>query len=145
MQINFAFFFLFRFLRSQKSYSPPVDVELKIDNIVAELNVKSFQDKKFEVLNQCANIFNGHAVPNSRIYEMKTIDDVIEFYLTPVDCQTPYEKLDTSVPNLHIIKEARRFDPEKDGISPFPKSSTLVTGLKYRNKYKSHIAKTSWP
>lgn len=72
-------------------------------------------------------------------------DNVIEFYTTPVHTQTPYETLDQTVPNLHIIPGYRRFNPEVDGVSAFPKSSTLVTGLKYRKKYKGHIAKTSWP
>lgn len=71
-------------------------------------------------------------------------EDVIEFYTTPVDSRTPYETLDKTVPNLHILTEYKRYSPE-DGVSAFPKSSTLVTGLKYRNKYKGHIAKTSWP
>lgn len=109
------------------------------------MNITNLQDNKFEFLSKCANVFNGHAVPNSRIYEMKSIDDVIEYYQTPVDCQSPYDKLDKSIPNLHIIPEARRYNPETDGSSAFPKSSTLVTGLKYRKKYKGHIAKSSWP
>lgn len=76
---------------------------------------------------------------------LQSLDDVIEFYTTPVNCQTPYETLDKTVPNLHVIPEYRRYDPETDGVSAFPKSSTLVTGLKYRKKYKGFIAKTSWP
>lgn len=75
------------------------------------------------------------------------LDDVIEFYTAPIVKLTPYETLvkDNSVPNLHIIPEYRRYNPDEDGVSAFPKSSTLVTGLKYRKKYKGHIAKTSWP
>lgn len=72
-------------------------------------------------------------------------DDVIRFYTTPVNSQTPYETLDKTVPNLHIIADAKRYNPDEDGVSAFPKSSTLVTGLKYRKKYKGHTAKTSWP
>lgn len=132
-------------MRSQPAYDPPSDVQQKVDSIAKELNVSNLQDKKFEFLDQCAKIFNGHVVPNSRIYEMKSVKDVVEFYSTPVNVRTPYEELDQSVPNLHIIPEAKRYDPETDGVSAFPKSSTLVTGLKYRKKYKSHIAKTSWP
>lgn len=135
----------FRFLRSQASYNPPNDVEQKINNVVKELNVTNFQERKFDLLNECSKIFGGHFVPNSRIYEMKSIKDVTEFYLTPVDCRTPYEELDQSIPNLHIIQEAKRYDPETDGISAFPKSSTLVTSLKHRKKYKGHVEKSSWP
>ncbi|XP_070505976.1 large ribosomal subunit protein mL50 [Chironomus tepperi] len=133
------------FLRSQNSYDPPSDVEQKINDVVKELNVTNFQEKKFNLLNECSKVFNGHFVPNSRIYEMKSIKDVTEFYQTPVNCRTPYEELDQSIPNLHIISEAKRYDPETDGVSAFPKSSTLVTSLKHRKKYKGHIAKSSWP
>lgn len=74
-------------------------------------------------------------------------DDVIEFYSTPINQQTPFDTLvkENNVPNLHIIPEYRRYNPDEDGVSAFPKSSTLVTGLKYRKKYKGHTAKTSWP
>lgn len=113
--------------------------------MVKELNVSNFQETKFDFLNGCAKIFNGHAIPNSRIYEMKTVKDVIDFYSTTVDVRTPYEELDRTVPNLYVISEAKRYDPETDGISAFPKSSTLVTGLKHRKKYKGHFAKSSWP
>ena len=74
------------------------------------------------------------------------LDDVVDFYHTAIDVKTPYENLvQETVPNLHVIQDYRRFNPEEDGVSAFPKSSTLVTGLKYRKKYKGHIAKTSWP
>ncbi|KAG5672478.1 hypothetical protein PVAND_002605 [Polypedilum vanderplanki] len=133
------------FLRSQKEYDPPIDAKEKIETIAKELNVIDLQEKKFEFLNQCAITFNDHSVPNSRIHEMKTVADVIEYYQTPVTCRTPYEDLDRSVPNLHILDNAKRWSPE-DGIpTAYPQSSTLVTGLKYRKKYPGHIAKTSWP
>jgi len=51
--------------------------------------------------------------------------------------------------NLHIQYEYHRFNSETDtkfgGHTAFPKSSTLVTGLKYKNKYQGNIAKRSWP
>lgn len=109
------------------------------------MNVSNFEENKFDFLDKCSKIFDGHAVPNSRIYEMRCVKDVIGFYATPVNVQTPYEELDQSVPNLHIITEARRYDPETDGISAFPKSSTLVTGLRSRRKYRGHVEKSSWP
>jgi large subunit ribosomal protein L50 len=77
-------------------------------------------------------------------------DDVLEFYSTPVDTTLPMDRIAQNVPqNLHLIHEPKRFHPEDDemfgGNTAFPKSSTLVTGLKYRKKYKGHQAKTSWP
>lgn len=51
--------------------------------------------------------------------------------------------------NLHIQNGYKRFVPEEDtmfkGQTAFPKSSTLVTGLKYRGKYSGSTAKSSWP
>lgn len=51
--------------------------------------------------------------------------------------------------NLHIQTEYVRFTGDTAdkfrGQTAFPKSSTLVTGLKYRNKYEGFTAKRSWP
>lgn len=51
--------------------------------------------------------------------------------------------------NLQILNNYRRFHPEEDtmfnGITAFPKYSTLVSGLKYRKKYCGHSVKRSWP
>lgn len=158
--------FVCRFLRSQRPYEPPKDAVDIINAIVKELKgVKDFQAQKFEFLTRCSNAFSKHSVPNSLLFEIKSLgksphfsrvtqsfifvflDDVYDFYMTPVDVQTPYQALvkENNLPNLHIIPEYRRYSPEEDGVSAFPRSSTLVTGLKYRNKYKGHIAKTSWP
>lgn len=152
-------------MRSIKSYEPQRASVLEVvEKIVEELDgVKNFPEQKFELLTRCEAAFS-HSVPNSQLFEIKNIgkfnkflscclkliillvsDDVIRFYTTPVNCQTPYETLDKTVPNLHIIAEAKRYNPDEDGVSAFPKSSTLVTGLKYRKKYKGHTAKTSWP
>lgn len=115
-----------------------------IDTIVKDLNITDVKAQKFEFLNECAKAFN-HAVPNSQLYEMKTINDVIDFYFMPVNCRTPYEQIDKTIPNLYVIPEARRYNKETDGPTAFPKSSTLVTGLKYRKKYEGNVARNSWP
>lgn len=151
-------------MRAQKAYEPPTDVLETLKNIFKELGgLKNFKEQKFEILTRCGAAFSNHYVPNSQLFEIKCVgewlvynflsdayekfvlDDVIQFYATPVCTKTPYETLDNTVPNLHIIPEYKRYNPEEDGISAFPRSSTLVTGLKYRKKYKGHIAKTSWP
>lgn len=78
-------------------------------------------------------------------------EDAVEFYSTPVDTTLPLDAMKTvELPeNLYIQHEYIRFHPETDtmfgGKSAFPKSSTIVTGLKYKNKYKGHVAKKSWP
>lgn len=52
-------------------------------------------------------------------------------------------------PNLHIQQDYVRFTKETSsffgGHTAFPKSSTIVTGLKYRNKYPGYEAKRKWP
>ncbi|KAJ0180780.1 hypothetical protein K1T71_004184 [Dendrolimus kikuchii] len=80
-----------------------------------------------------------------------SVDDLMSFYNTPVDTRTPFEALKKmDLPkNLHIQKDYARFHPDKDtlfnGQSAFPKSSTIVTGLKARKKYEGYTAKRSWP
>ena len=77
-------------------------------------------------------------------------DDVEIFYSTPVDTRVPLDKFkEVDLPaNLHIQYEYHRFHPDTDtkfgGISAFPKRSTIVTGLKYKDKYPGYVAKPSW-
>lgn len=86
-------------------------------------------------------------------FSLKTIiDDVLNFYVTPVESITPIEKMaiDPNLPkNLHLIQEYTRFQSGTDemfgGKTAFPKSSTLISSLKNRKKYQGHQAKNSWP
>lgn len=145
------------FLRSTKPYAPPQNVAGKVKEICESLKVPGKKDyalgsleEKFTVLEACSNDFM-HSVPNSQLYEIKTIDDIVRFYETPVDTTVPLDAMkQMELPeNLHIQYEYHRFNPETDtmfgGQSAFPKSSTLVTGLKYRGKYLGYNAKRSWP
>ncbi|XP_033243676.1 39S ribosomal protein L50, mitochondrial, partial [Drosophila miranda] len=106
--------------------------------------------EKFQFLSACFQELQ-HGVPNSQVHELCTVADVIAFYETPVDTTAPLDALRrTDLPeNLHMQYEYLRFNPETDtkfnGKTAFPKSSTLVTGLKYRGKYEGHEAKRSWP
>ena len=76
------------------------------------------------------------------------IDDIRSFYLTTVDVRVPLEKFKSIElpPNVHIQYDYHRFHPETDtmfnGISAFPKSNTVVTGLKYKKKYAGHYTKS---
>ncbi|XP_017043437.1 uncharacterized protein LOC108089591 [Drosophila ficusphila] len=142
------------FLRPHKPYTPPADAADRIRSVAASLQLKSDElgnlSEKFEFLAACFNELQ-HGVPNSQVHELRTIGDVISFYETPVDTTVPLDALKrVELPeNLHIQYEYLRFNPETDtkfnGKTAFPKSSTLVTGLKYRNKYEGHEAKRSWP
>lgn len=70
------------------------------------------------------------------------IGDIYEFYETPVDTVVPYDALQNRElpPNLHILSDYHRFHPDTDtmfeGVTAFPRSSNLVTGLKTKKKYK---------
>ncbi|KAM7355737.1 mitochondrial ribosomal protein L50 [Cochliomyia hominivorax] len=145
------------FLRPLKPYQAPLNAAEKVQQICSNLQISNKPDyalksleEKFKFLQACYNDFQ-HSVPNSQVHELKTVGDVIKFYETSVNTTVPYEALkQMQLPeNLHIQYDYVRFNPEKDtkfnGQTAFPKSSTLVTGLKYRGKYEGHEAKRSWP
>uniref|UniRef100_A0A6M2DHE5 Large ribosomal subunit protein mL50 n=1 Tax=Xenopsylla cheopis TaxID=163159 RepID=A0A6M2DHE5_XENCH len=138
------------FLRPQKAYDPPTDADSKVTEVCESLNI-AVDNKtklqgldKFNVLNSCSAVFK-HSIPNSLLFEIETVGDVKKFYRTPVVTVTPLEALKTMdlPPNLHVSYEYLRFHPDTDklfgGQTAFPESSTLVTGLKYKNKYPGHI------
>ncbi|XP_001850009.2 uncharacterized protein LOC6040644 [Culex quinquefasciatus] len=144
------------YLRSSKQYAPPEDVLSKIRELAKSANIsdsnKKFADnqQKFDFLAACFTTFK-HSVPNSCLHDIECVEDALAFYQTPVSTITPLESLKSvDLPeNLHIQHEYVRFHPETDtmfgGKSAFPKSSTVVTGLKYKDKYRGHEAKKSWP
>ena len=151
-----------------------VEAKLKeiIQKYVSQGSSLSNGRTKFKVLSACFKEFN-HSVPNSRLHEVNNTgellylfpghrmlqlvsfifiipDDLVEFYKTPVDVRIPLEKFKSiELPqNLHIQYEYHRFHPETDtrfnGVSAFPQSSTIVTGLKYKKKYAGYTAKPRW-
>ncbi|KAG8224147.1 hypothetical protein J437_LFUL005481 [Ladona fulva] len=146
------------FLRAQKAYDPPEDVTSRLNSIIESVfgNSLDFNAKlenptqKFKFLEACSYEFS-HSVPNSLLHTMETLGDVIKFYKSPVSTRTPLDQLKSMdlPPNLHVQYEYHRFHPDDDvmfgGITAFPKSSTLVTGLKYKKKYRDYMAKKSWP
>lgn len=147
---------LFRFNRSYKPYSPPDNVSDTVQKLCEQLELSpdaklNDLSLKFELLKSCQGAFNDHLVPNSLLHEIRCVQDVIEFYSTPVDTTLPMDRI-SSIPdlpqNLYIQQDYVRFTPETNGIfngvSAFPKSSTLVTGIRTRRKYKGLEAQRSW-
>uniref|UniRef100_A0A1Y1MDP8 Large ribosomal subunit protein mL50 n=1 Tax=Photinus pyralis TaxID=7054 RepID=A0A1Y1MDP8_PHOPY len=145
------------FLRPQKEYTPPEDVKSKLEAIFhSVLGTKEGQTRldnlslRFQVLNTCYKEFQ-HGIPNSLLHTIETTSDVHNFYTTPLSTITPYENIKNMdvPPNLHVQYEYHRFHPETDtkfgGITAFPRSSTIVSGLKYKEKYKGHQQRESWP
>jgi len=78
------------------------------------------------------------------LHTIKTPLDVLNFYNTTVTTTTPYEELRTKQlpPNLHVQYDYVRFHPDTDtmfnGITAYPESSTIVTGLKAKEKYQGY-------
>ncbi|CAH0604981.1 unnamed protein product [Chrysodeixis includens] len=143
------------FLRPTKPWAPPANIEETITKICASNGLSADSqfdalETKFSVLKACFEE-TGYDVPNSQLHTIETVDDLKKFYLTPVDTATPFDALKRmELPkNLHVQPDYVRFHPDKDtmfgGVSAFPKSSTIVTGLKARKKYEGYTAKTSWP
>ncbi|KAH8371513.1 hypothetical protein KR093_007797 [Drosophila rubida] len=147
-----------RFLRPNKPYTPANDAAERVRSVATQLQMgnggdqRKFSDlnEKFKFLSACFEQLQ-HSVPNSQVHELATVGDVVAFYQQAVDTTVPLDALKRSeLPeNLHIQYEYLRFNPATDtkfdGKTAFPKSSTLVTGLKYRRKYEGHEAKRSWP
>ncbi|XP_063378488.1 large ribosomal subunit protein mL50 [Cydia fagiglandana] len=143
------------FLRPNKPWDPPSDIEPTVLEICTENGLSMDAEfmslkVKFTVLNACFQE-TGHSVPNSLLHSIETVEDLLEFYKTPVDTKTPFDSLKKmDLPkNLHVQEDYVRFHPDKDtlfdGQSAFPKSSTIVSGLKTRKKYEGYSAKRSWP
>uniref|UniRef100_A0A1B6BYY2 Large ribosomal subunit protein mL50 n=1 Tax=Clastoptera arizonana TaxID=38151 RepID=A0A1B6BYY2_9HEMI len=140
------------FLRQVKEYNPPDKVKERFQQLVDKIygskvstgKIIETAEKKFMLLNECFKEFN-HGIPNSLLHTISTIGDVQKFYETPVVTTTPLDLMKNLElpPNLHVNYEPVRFHPETDtmfgGKTAFPKSSTLVTGIRTRKKYKSYI------
>ncbi|XP_057321024.1 uncharacterized protein LOC130664871 [Microplitis mediator] len=144
------------FLRPLKPYEPPKDASEKLDKICKDqgLSENDFTelkdlDLRFKLFSICADEFKCH-IPNSILFNIQTIGDLRKFYQTQIDTTLPLDanKNIDLPPNLHIQYEYNRFHPDTDtkfnGKTAFPKSSTLVTGLKYKKKYPSLILDSPW-
>ncbi|XP_015603113.1 uncharacterized protein LOC107271513 [Cephus cinctus] len=145
------------FLRPLKPYEVPADVS---ERFIKVCQVEGFSTddnttiedpvSRFKLFVACEKEFK-HSLPNSMLVDIETIGQLRNFYETPVSTTTPLEALArVKLPkNLHIQLNYHRFHPETDtmfgGKTAFPKSSTLVTGLTYKKKYRGHIQKTSFP
>lgn len=144
------------YLRAVKPYDPPQNVDEQVYKIAKDSGITnptqpfSGTEQKFAFLSTCSDAL-GHSVPNSILHDVHTVEDAVVFYQTAIDTRLPLDAISgVELPeNLHIQREPIRFHPETDtmfgGKSAFPKSSTVVTGLKYKRKYAGHEAKKSWP
>ncbi|XP_059163207.1 large ribosomal subunit protein mL50-like [Physella acuta] len=136
---------------SVKGYTPPPDVEQKVvamaGSIVGAQIDPSYRldDRllKFKLLTKLMTEFD-HSIPHADLSTMNTVQDVVQFFATPVRDTSSYEDMaKLNLPkNLHIQLEPVRFDPETDtffdGKTAFPGRPTIVTSLKYSRKYKGN-------
>ena len=84
---------------------------------------------------------------------MKTVEDVIEFYKTPIKGISTLDDLSrrkNELPsNLHVINDYIRFNPEKDtffnGKDAYPKRPLTVTGIRGKQKYEDIKVPFEWP
>lgn len=142
------------YLRPHKDYYPPENVEEQFSGLCQSILGDEFDSRspvshehKYELLNACFQEFN-HSVPNGILHTIKSPDEILQFYKTEIVCTNPLDALKEQElpPNLHVQYEYLRFHPETDtmfgGISAFPHSSTIVTGLKSKKKYKGYKVKT---
>ncbi|KAK3859699.1 hypothetical protein Pcinc_034205 [Petrolisthes cinctipes] len=145
------------YLRTQKPYSPPTDVDTQVREICKKVLQSSARNTtfvdaatKFTVLKQCSQAL-GHAVPNSLLHKINNVGDLVAFYKAEVDTTVPLDRLkQQNLPkNLHVINNYTRFHSETDtkfgGVSVFTRDSTLVTGLKTKKKYPGNTVRSRWP
>ncbi|XP_043200084.1 39S ribosomal protein L50, mitochondrial-like [Amphibalanus amphitrite] len=144
--------------RPSRPYQPPVDVHSQLSEVFRAVlgpaagahTAVGDLAAKHRLLTACADRL-GHHVTNSQLHNITTLGDVISYYSEPVTTSTPLEQLsEQELPkNIHVQLEYLRFHPETDtkfgGVTAFPKSSTVVSSIKYKKKYRGYATPKSWP
>ncbi|XP_004638148.1 39S ribosomal protein L50, mitochondrial [Octodon degus] len=100
-------------LRS-RAYMPPEDLQSRLESHIKEIFGSSLPNNwqdisledcrmKFSLLAQLADDL-GHAVPNSRLSQMCSVKDVLDFYSVPVQESSKFDELTASnlPPNVKI-------------------------------------------
>lgn len=147
-----------------KPYDPPTDAEERVIAAYEEATSKSAPEDlmnieladhyfKFKFLKLCASRFD-HQVENCDLHRIKTVGDVVLYYTTPIRGVSAYDQLvrqqDQLPPNLHILPEAKRFDPNETdafhkGIDAYPGTIEVVKGIRAKEKYPPLKRKIRWP
>ncbi|KAM9213081.1 large ribosomal subunit protein mL50 [Leptosomus discolor] len=100
-----------------RNYFPPENIQSCLESHVKEIFGPSFSDNwqqtplkenrlKYRLLAQLAAEL-GHAVPNSQLHLMRSAEDVLNFYSTPVKDTSKFDELCAAElpPNLKITWE----------------------------------------
>ncbi|KAE9554288.1 hypothetical protein FO519_002522 [Halicephalobus sp. NKZ332] len=148
------------FLKFNKPYDPPADIENIVKKIVESVynDVSDWKSvalndlkSKFKVLNELGANLNFH-VPNSDLCKLKTVADVVDFYSIPRKNLTKYAEMarDDSLPeNLKIREHPVRFHPNDieshhGGITAYPGEGGKVISLRNKRLYRSFKPKKEW-
>lgn len=144
------------FQRPYKPYEPPPYIDsLVIDTVNKFINIPENSDLTQILLDdpavKCSILKSlseetAHLVPNSFLHTIKSVDNLLHFYRSPVQTTTPYDKLEAQQrsgklpPNLHVQLDPVRFDPKGEGyinrITAYPGSRTIISEPEARKKYK---------
>lgn len=139
-----------------RPYTPPSDIKQIISRIANE-TIEQFRSEdnwssisltdpmtKYNLLTRCMKECS-HTISNMSLNDIKTLEDVYQYFSTSVNDTNVLEDLQQSsdLPkNVHIQVDAVRFTPETsgffNGLDAFPKRSTKVVDLWYKKKYASY-------
>ncbi|UJR10222.1 hypothetical protein I4U23_014435 [Adineta vaga] len=143
-----------------RPYSPPSNIEQIIYRLANE-TIDNFKQEtradglwktiyltnplsKYNLLTRCMKECS-HTISNTNLNDIKTLEDVYQYFSTPVSDANVLENLQQSsdLPkNVHIQIDAVRFTPDSsgffNGLDAFPKRSTKVVDLWYKKKYASY-------
>jgi large subunit ribosomal protein L50 len=150
------------FLKYRHNYTPDIDVERIVreeaTNNGIELQPESWMTTALADLSAKANFLIAlskrlrHSVSNSKLHQMKSVGDVVEFYNTPVQNITSYAQLarDKSLPkNVAVREHAARFHPNDThaphgGITAYPGELGQVLGIRNKRLYRQYKPKKEW-
>ncbi|CAH8507318.1 unnamed protein product [Schistosoma turkestanicum] len=151
-------------LLNRDPYSPPNDVESRIKALSEKLfNLNSsdnnqwkayrFQnnDEKYKMFTACITEFKHH-IANNYLHEIHTMEDLINYFMTPVETPDFLYKLTTDSQNnnnnncklpsnLNIQLEPVRYNPNEDHFfqaNAYPGRSTIVSNLAAARKHPSY-------
>ena len=144
-----------------RSYTPPDNIEQTIHRLASE-TIENFNADdarsngnwssipltnalhKYNLLTRCMKECS-HTISNMTLNDLKTLEDVYQYFATPVKDTNVLEDLQQSADlpkNVHIQLDAVRFTPETSGffnnLDAFPQRSTKVLDLWYKKKYASY-------
>ncbi|XP_069136239.1 large ribosomal subunit protein mL50-like [Argopecten irradians] len=137
-------------VNTKKGYSPPEDVEDRIQRIADRIygerqdwRETSLTNRahKYQFLTETINEFD-HNIPNMVLTTLTKVDDVVRHFNTEVLETSALEdisKLDLPE-NLHINLDYIRFNEKEDtlfgGKTAYPENPTIIHSIKHRRKYR---------